>query len=465
MVGFIHSGLAASVALFAAPTLAMTSYANEFFTPESILGSSWVANAKWAQANTIEDANFVAAQGPWTVTTKPILAPSNNTHDYASLRPYYWPDCSTVGNTTELTNQQIYTMCPYVRRDGLFNPDARMVNDTGAFQAMSDSVFYNALAWSFNKESVYANNIANAINTWFINPETNMTPHLNYAQLLRGPGEQKGSHTGVLDLKCMSKLVSGVLLLRQGQAPEWTATLDDGLNAWVKEYITWLTTNSLALEEKAATNNHGSFYFNQLAALQVLVGDNTGAKATIEEFYNGIYQDQIAANGDQPLETDRTRPYHYRAYNLAALVVNAKIGTYVGITDAWNRTSKSGAGIQQAANYAMTLDATGEENYVQELFPPIAAIASVFGDPEGKYAAFLKSKDQSYPGSGYYLLANGLSDSGLTQPTGGSSSGGSGGSSGSGSGSNSGSNAAGRTETGGLVGMVVALGAMALSMF
>jgi hypothetical protein len=143
-------------------------------------------------------------------------------------------------------------MCPYVRRDGLFNPDARMVNDTGAFQAMTDSIFYNALAWSFNKESTYATNIANAINTWFINPDTLMTPHLNYSQLLRGPGEQQGSHTGVLDLKCMSKLVSGVLLLRQGQAPEWTSTLNDGLNTWVKQYIVWLTTNSLALEEKAA---------------------------------------------------------------------------------------------------------------------------------------------------------------------------------------------------------------------
>jgi hypothetical protein len=26
--------------------------------------------------------------------------------DYASYRPYYWPDCSSVGNTTQLTNEQ-----------------------------------------------------------------------------------------------------------------------------------------------------------------------------------------------------------------------------------------------------------------------------------------------------------------------------------------------------------------------
>lgn len=54
------------VATLVVPVLSMTSYANEFFTPEDILGSSWVANAKWAQAKTIEDAQFVAAQGPWS---------------------------------------------------------------------------------------------------------------------------------------------------------------------------------------------------------------------------------------------------------------------------------------------------------------------------------------------------------------------------------------------------------------
>lgn len=144
-------------------------------------------------------------------------------------------------------------MCTYVRRDGEFNPDARMVNDTGAFQAMSDSIFYNALAWSFTKDATYSTNIATAINTWFINPDTLMNPQLTYAQLLRGPGVQEGSHTGVLDLKCMSKLVSGILVMRKGQAAEWTSDLDNGLNAWVKQYITWLTTDKMALEEKAAT--------------------------------------------------------------------------------------------------------------------------------------------------------------------------------------------------------------------
>lgn len=458
MVTSLRVGL---VAAFAAPIMATTSYPNYFFVPDDVLGSSWVANAKWAQANTIQDAESVAAQGPWSVTTKPILPPTNSSHDYLSLRPYFWPDCSSVGNTTALTDQQIYTMCPYVRRDGEFNPDARMVNDTGAFQAMSDSIFYNALAWSYTKDSKYSTNIANEIYTWFLDPDRLMTPNLNYAQLLRGPGVQNGSHTGVLDLKGMAKLTSGILTLRKGQAAEWTQTLDDGLNAWVKEYIVWLTTNSMALEEKAAPNNHGSYYFNQLASLQVLVGDTAGAKATIEEFFTGIYQNQIAANGDQPLETDRTRPYHYRAYNLMAMVINAKIGSFVGITDAWNRTSKSGAGIKQACDYAMTISPTGEEDYTLELFPPLAAVASVYGDPDGKYAAWLKSKDATYPSNAWYMLSPGLSDSGLTMPSPTTSTGSPASTGGAGSNNN---NGAAGVRAGGVLGVVAALGLAVFSM-
>ncbi|QRW06180.1 alginate lyase [Ceratobasidium sp. AG-Ba] len=438
MVGHLRVGL---LAAFAGPVLSMTSYPNHFFVPEDVLGSSWVANAKWAQANTIVDAEFVSAQGPWTVTSKPILPPTNNSHDYLSLRPYFWPDCSSVGNTTALTDQQIYTMCPYVRRDGEFNPDARMVNDTGAFQALSDSIFYNALAWSYTKDSKYSSNIANQIYTWFLNPDTLMTPNLVYAQLLRGPGEQQGSHTGILDLKGMAKITSGILTLR-------------------KEYLQWLTTNSMSLEEKAAPNNHGSYWFTQAASLQLLVGDTAAAKATIEEFFTGIYQNQIAANGDQPLETDRTRPYHYRAYNLMAMVVNAKIGSYVGITDAWNRTSKSGAGIQQACDYAMTMPATGEEDYTLELFPPLAAVASVYGDPDGKYAKWLASKAPDYPSNAWYMLSPGLSDSGLTMPTPSASAG----TPGSTSGSGGQNNAASGLQVGAWSMLVVSFGAVLCSM-
>ena len=48
-----------------------------------------------------------------------------------------------------------------------------------------------------------------------------------------------------------------------------------------------------------ACSNHGTFYYNQLAALQILIGDTAGAKETIEEYFTTQYKWQIAADGDQ----------------------------------------------------------------------------------------------------------------------------------------------------------------------
>lgn len=44
----------------------------------------------------------------------------------------------------------VWKTCPYVNRDGQFNPDGRFVNDVGNFGNCSEAVFYNTLAWAFN---------------------------------------------------------------------------------------------------------------------------------------------------------------------------------------------------------------------------------------------------------------------------------------------------------------------------
>lgn len=50
----------------------------------------------------------------------------------------------------------------------------------------------------------------------------------------------------------MAKIATGVLILRTGKAPEWTSDIDTQFVAWVKKYITWLTSAGIALKEKAA---------------------------------------------------------------------------------------------------------------------------------------------------------------------------------------------------------------------
>lgn len=57
-------------------------------------------------------------------------------------------------------------------------------------------------------------------------------------------------------------------------------------------------------------------------AVAVAVGDVESAQRIAKAFFTGRkYMDQIAASGEQPFEAVRTRPYHYRCFNLEALIV------------------------------------------------------------------------------------------------------------------------------------------------
>ena len=97
---------------------------------------------------------------------------------------------------------------------------------------MSDAVLYNTLAWVLTNESTYSANAAHFIDMWFLDPSTSMTPNMQYAQLNRGPTGQTGSPAGILDLHQMTKIVSAVLILRGGNSPDWTFSLDTQMNNW-----------------------------------------------------------------------------------------------------------------------------------------------------------------------------------------------------------------------------------------
>lgn len=174
--------------------------------------------------------------------------------------------------------------------------------------------------------------------------------------------------------------------------------------------------------------------------LKVFVNDMTGAQEVLKTYFTKQYLGQISANGEQvkkeitlisnqadltrpfqPLESARTRPYHYRAYNLAAMITNARIGKYCGYS-AWNLKTTNGSTIQTALDFTLTTSPNNE--LASELYPNIAAVGSVYGDPDGKYAAYLKAKDNQYVAQAYFLWNQPFSDSGLVVVKPGGSSGG-----------------------------------------
>lgn len=50
----------------------------------------------------------------------------------------------------------------------------------------------------------------------------------------------------------MAKVASAILILRKGKSTQWTGDLDNQFIAWSNEYIKWLETAEIAIEEKDA---------------------------------------------------------------------------------------------------------------------------------------------------------------------------------------------------------------------
>jgi len=135
-------------------------------------------------------------------------------------------------------------------------PDRLLVNNIGAADDLADTILYSSLAWAITRNPTYAQRVNDAVDRWFVDSSTRMNPNLNYAQLIRGPRENgeeiRGSRTGILDLKNLVKIASGIEVLRKGAAEGWSTAVDEGLTTWMRDYEAWLMTNDLALEEKAS---------------------------------------------------------------------------------------------------------------------------------------------------------------------------------------------------------------------
>ncbi len=46
-------------------------------------------------------------------------------------------------------------------------------------------------------------------------------------------------------------------------------------------------------------SNHGSYYYGQLAALQILVYDGASANATIQKYFSTMFRNQVNGTGEQ----------------------------------------------------------------------------------------------------------------------------------------------------------------------
>jgi len=91
-----------------------------------------------------------------------------------------------------------------------------------------------------------------------------------------------------------------------------------------------------------------------------------------------------------------------RKYPNHSRKANAKLGDQLG-ANFWTMKSKYGATMQTALDFLIAQDPKNENS--GEIAPHVANIAAAYGDPSGKYTAFLEKHDPSYKSKPYWLYS------------------------------------------------------------
>ncbi len=236
-----------------------------------------------------------------SIKDKEITAKSNNKQDYISIGRYWWPD------TTQLDG------LPYIRKDGVPNPEIKKL-DRYKLDRLTHAVSCLTYAYHFTNDEKYARKAMEHIRMWFIDKNTRMNPHLNFAQVIRGHNKDNGRSEGIIDTYGFINMVQCFELLSESSAMSKREYQE--LKKWFSDFLNWLLTSELGKQCAQAKNNHAVAYDVQVVAYALFTENENIAKEVIANFPKKRLHKQINSDGSQPYELDRTLAMHYSIFNL-----------------------------------------------------------------------------------------------------------------------------------------------------
>mgnify|MGYP002132868669 FL=1 len=314
----------------------------------------------FAQSTLIQKADILLQKSHvYSVMDKRQIPPSGDKHDYMSQGPYWWPD------TTKKEGK------PYIRRDGVRNPEIDLISDSEEMDLMTDDVVLLTMAFEKTKDEKYARFASKLIETWFLNPSTRQTPHLNFGQGI--PGINTGRGIGIIETRLLYKITDAATRLRASKT--WTAEKHAALKAWFSTYLTWLLESPIGLDEADEHNNHGTYYDVQVVNYALFVGKDELARKQLEVTKKRI-ESQIKPDGSQPFEMARTKSLGYCVMNLTGFFLLADLADKIKL-DLWHYESPSGASLGKAFVYLKPY-LTKEKGWTHQQIVP-------FDAKEGEY--------------------------------------------------------------------------------
>ncbi len=285
----------------------------------------------------LEAAEEARAAPVPSLLDKTGCAPSGDPRDYWEPAPYWWPDPRRPDGL------------PYVRRDGVARPESRLYSaesrayDPSSRQRFFDGLTLLALAWYFTRERRFAQQAAKLARTWFVAPRSRMNPHLRYAQVRMGHGEE-GTGPGIVAFRDLAHVLDALrLVARSGELRAGEAA---AVRAWFAQFLAWLRSSPQGREAQAHRNNIGTCYELVATAVALYVGEQRFARARLAAARRRIAV-QLTPEGGQPLEAARTRPLHYALFNLHLWASLARLARSLGAA-LWRFDAGAGRSLAKA---------------------------------------------------------------------------------------------------------------------
>jgi len=263
-------------------------------------------------------------------------------NNYTSLANYWHPNPNTR------------TGFPYIRKDGIINKNSFETSDRSFFYKFIKSVIVSTLIYRVSKSEEYGLKAVEYIRHFFLIENSRMNPDLTYSGIVMGNNENHLKIRGAtIDVVSLPYVVDMIEVLRT--TPNWTDNDEDGMKLWFGELANWFQNSPRGILQSGYHHNIKTSYMLQLASYLSAAGKEEEARNYLEANVKEVLSKQIASDGQQPLEMERTLKMHYCNFNLTLLCNLAKVCSSLGI-DIWNYVDDQKCGsIRKAMTYMATM--------------------------------------------------------------------------------------------------------------
>lgn len=279
------------------------------------------------------EANKALLQKPVTVTDSFSPRSAGGKHDFYSEGDYWWPNPLNADS-------------PYVQRDGMTNPD-NFVAHRQAMIRFSQLVGSLSSAFILTGQAKYAEHALRHSKAWFVDTATSMSPHLLYAQAIKGRTTGRG--IGIIDAVHLMEVAMGLMAIEKRTGKKYANDLA-AIKKWFASYLSWVTTHKYGRDEMNAENNHGTCWVMQVAAFAKFTGDTERMRFCRDRYKNVLLPNQMAADGSFPRELRRTKPYGYSIFNLDAMTTICQVLS-TREDDLWNYQTADGRSVKKGIEY------------------------------------------------------------------------------------------------------------------